>query len=190
MLSGSFARPVGLFDNWFNRLAAKVTGGDFCHSEFVMTWDEETASEFFSSLEGHERLRSNYTRYLEDGEIHICFYLLWGDTTSYRMLKRQHNNPFYRYPDGRQFELVTIQTTKEQEFKVAQFLLNQYKKHYDYAGALSYWFPLRNSQIEYPTYFCSQQMVCALQHIDMFKDTNPSAVTPNRLYSMIRSTGP
>lgn len=185
MLAGSFARAVGLFDNFFNKVVARFTGGEFCHSEFVVTWDEKTAAEFFDSLEGHEKLQRNYTRYLDDGELHICFYLLWGDTASYRMLKKDHNNPFYRYPDGRQFQLVELNTTKEEEFKVARFLLEQYKKHYDYAGALSYWFPLRASQMEYPTYFCSQQMLCALQHIGRFRDTNPSSVTPNKLFDLM-----
>lgn len=186
MLAGSFARPVGLFDNFFNKFVAKFTGGEFCHSEFVFTWNEDTAAEFFSSLEGHEKLRRNFKRYIVDDELHLCFYLLWGDTASYRMLKKEHNNPFYRYPDDRQFKIVELSTTKEEEFQVAQFLLNQYKKHYDYAGALSYWFPLRNSQLEYTTYFCSQQMMCALQHINRFKNINPSSVTPNKLYDLMQ----
>ena len=185
MIEASFARPVGLFDNFFNRFVSWLTAGEYCHSEFIFTWDSETAERFFSTIEGHDRLKSRYKDYEEDGKIHICFYVLWGDTTSYRLLKYQHNNPFYRMPNDTQFTTLSVPMEETDEFKMATFLLNQCKKKYDYAGALTYYIPLRYSNSEYPTYFCSQLMVCALQHVRQYQEINPSSVTPNKLYTLL-----
>ena len=99
MLNAVFARPVGIFDNWFNKFVTYLTRGDFCHSEFVFTWTEEEAEHFFSEIDGHDKFKANYSRYIEDGKLHVCFYILWGDVLSYRLLKYQHNNPFYRVLD-------------------------------------------------------------------------------------------
>jgi len=187
MIYASFARPVGLFDNWFNRVVSKITGGDFCHSEFIVSWDSETAKKFFSTLEGHDKLKDKYGLYEEDGLIHICFYVLWGDRCAFRLLKYNHNNPFYRFPNEQQFELVPLETSEENEFTLSQFLLNQCKKPYDYAGALFSWMPLRYSDTEYPSYYCSQLMICALQNIRMHQEVNPSGYTPNALYKLLKS---
>ena len=176
---------MGIFEGSFNKLAAWWTAGEYCHSEFIFTWDTETRERFFSTIEGHERLKSRYKDYEEDGKIHICFYVLWGDTTSYRLLKYQHNNPFYRMPIDTQFTTLSVPMEETDEFKMATFLLNQCKKKYDYAGALTYYIPLRYSNSEYPTYFCSQLMVCALQHVRHYQEINPSSVTPNKLYTLL-----
>lgn len=185
MLTASFARPVGLFDNWFNKVVAYITGGDYCHSEMIVSWTSDVAARFFETLEGHDRLKNKWRSHEEDGEVHICFYVLWGDSITYRLLRRDHNNPFYKYPDGHQFKAVTIDVDTDAEFKVANYLLKQVKKEYDYAGALTYWLPLRSARGEYNTYFCSQYMACALQHVDQIKTENPSNITPNRLYHLL-----
>lgn len=185
MITASFARPVGLFDNFFNRFVTYLTGGEYCHSEFIFTWDIETAKRFFDAVEGHDRLKERYKDYEENGKINICFYVLWGDTTGYRLLKYDHNNPFYRMPNETQFTCLPLSMEEKDEFQVASFLLSQCKKKYDYAGALTYYLPLRHSETEYPTYFCSQLMVCALQQVQQFRDINPSSVTPNKLYTIL-----
>ncbi len=185
MIQASFARPVGLFDNWFNKFVTWLTAGNYCHSEFIFTWDKETAESFFKTIDGHDRLKENYSRYEEDGKINICFYVLWGDRTGYRLLKHTHNNPFYRMPNETQFTCLPITMEQEDEFKMAQFLLDQVTKPYDYAGALGYFLPVRHSQSEYPQYYCSELMVCALQHVRQHQNINPSSVTPNRLYAIL-----
>jgi len=185
MIVASFAKPCGLFDNFFNKIVTWFTGGDFCHSEFIFTWDTDMAESFFSTVEGHEVLKNRYHLYEENGVVNICFYVLWGDTTSYRMLKYNSNNPFYRMPNDSQFKCVPLSMEQDLEFKMAKFLLDQCKKEYDYAGALTYYLPLRNSRQEYNTYFCSQLMVCALQHVQQHRDINPSSITPNHLYTLL-----
>jgi len=185
MIQACFARPVGLFNNWFNKLVTWVTAGNYCHSEFIITWDKKTAESFFDKLEGYNRLKDKYLDYLEDGKVNICFYVLWGDVTGYRLLKHAHNNPFYRMPNETQFSCIHVPMEQDDEFLMAEFLLSQVKKPYDYAGALGYFLPIRPSQDEYQQYYCSELMVCALQHVDKYKDINPSSVTPNRLYAIL-----
>ena len=43
-------------------------------------------------------------------------------------------------PNETQFTCLPVPMEQEDEFKMAQFLLNQIKKPYDYAGALGYFF--------------------------------------------------
>ncbi len=81
--------------------------------------------------------------------------------------------------------VFTCQWRGTDEFKMAQFLLQQTKKPYDYAAALGYFLPVRISQTEYPQYFCSELMVCALQHVRQYQSINPSSVTPNRLFAIL-----
>tara|TARA_B110000008_G_scaffold279507_1_gene326885 strand:+ start:2179 stop:2742 length:564 start_codon:yes stop_codon:yes gene_type:complete len=185
MLNAVFARPVGIFDNWFNKVVSYMTGGNFCHSEFVFSWTPTEAKHFFSNLEGHDKFKNNYKRYIEDGKLHVCFYILWGDVLSYRLLKYQHNNPFYRVLDDSQAEKLRINLSQENEMKIASFLMSQCGKPYDYTAAVCYFVPLRNSSPEYEQYYCSELMVCALQQCRMLLEVNPSGITPNHLYKLL-----
>ncbi len=185
MLHGSFARPVGLFENWFNSVVANITGGSFCHSEFIFSWDKETVNRFMQTVEGHERLKERCKEYEEENKVNICFYVLWGDTCSYRFLKNSHRNKFYRMPNEVEFEQVEIPINLDEEYKLATFLLDQCGKNYDYIGALTYFVPFRNSHSVYNLYFCSQLMVCALHQVNKLKHVNPSGVTPNTLYKLL-----
>tara|TARA_Y100000389_G_scaffold99609_1_gene96341 strand:- start:4991 stop:5551 length:561 start_codon:yes stop_codon:yes gene_type:complete len=185
MLNAVFTKPVGIFDNWFNKVVSYMTGGDYCHSEFVFSWDLAEAEAFFDQVEGHDKLKENYMKYVEDGRLNMCFYILWGDVLSYRMLKYNHNNPFYRVMDESQACSVRITLSSQNEHKVAKFLLGECGKPYDYTGAVGYFIPLRNSQTEYETYYCSELMVCALQQCRMLLEVNPSGVTPNKLYTLL-----
>ena len=185
MLSAVFTRPVGIFDNWFNKVVAYMTGGDYCHSEFLFRWSEDEADNFFSQVDGHDKLKDHYKRYIEEGELHICFYILWGDVLSYRLLKYQHNNPFYRVMDESSAACVPITLSKDNETKVGNFLLSQCGKPYDYAAALLYLVPLRSPNTEYSQYYCSELMVCALQQCRMLQTVNPSGITPNHLYNLL-----
>jgi len=188
MLQSSFARPVGLFDNWFNRFVSFVTQGSFCHSEFIFSWDMDTASKFFEGVEGYESLKTQYLEHVEDGKVNICFYVVWGDVCSYRLLKHTNRTAFYRMPNEVEHKVVELNVGENDEFQLAKFLLSQCGKNYDYSGALASFIPLRRSSTVYDSYFCSQYMVCGLQHIGRFGNVNPSGVTPNSLYRMLLTT--
>ena len=69
-LVASFAKPIGLFDNWFNKVTAVVTGhgGNFCHSEFVFTFTLERMNEFLLHVDENPKdWQKKLDRYEEDG---------------------------------------------------------------------------------------------------------------------------
>jgi len=189
VLVGSFARPIGLFDNWFNKVTAMVTGhgGNFCHSEFVFSFTVERMKKFLDYVnEDLSKWQKKMDRYEEEGMIHICFFIVWGNNVSYRLLKYGHNNPYYKYPNENEFSLVQIKDLSEDdEFLIGKFLMDQMKKEYDYYGALTFFVPLRNQEPTYNRWFCSQLMVASLQHINRLKNVNPGAVSPNHLYKLL-----
>ena len=188
MITASFAKPVGLFDNWFNRLTAYVTGGEFCHSEFIFSFSIEQMEKFLKLIneENSPSWKKKIKRYEEDGFIHMDFFIVWGDTVSIRLLKKTHNNPYYKFPNEREFSLINIKnTTEEEELQLAKFLHDQVKKEYDYYAALTYYIPGRDRAASYNKYFCSQLMVASLQQINRLKSINPSSVTPNKLHALL-----
>lgn len=189
VLVGSFARPIGLFDNWFNKVTAVVTGhgGNFCHSEFIFSFSVERMKKFLTYVEEDlNKWKKKLERYEEDGMIHICFFIVWGNNVSYRLMKYGHNNPYFKYPNENEFSLVTIKNlSDEDEFRIGKFLMDQIKKEYDYYGALSFWVPLRNQEPTYNRWFCSQLMVASLQHINRLKNVNPGGISPNHLYKLL-----
>ena len=189
VLVGSFARPIGVFDNWFNKVTAMVTGhgGNFCHSEFVFSFTMERMKQFLNFVEEDlSNWEKKLDRYEEDGLIHICFFIVWGNKVSYRLLKYGHNNPYFKYPNENEFSLVTIKDlSDEDEFEIGKFLMDQIKKEYDYYGALTFFVPMRNQEPTYNKWFCSQLMVASLQHINRLKNVNPGATSPNHLYKLL-----
>jgi len=184
-LIASFAKPVGMFDNFFNKAVAWATGGEFCHSEFIFTYTGEEFEEILQGVQGHTFLKNKFKHYIENNKINICFYVIWGDTVSYRLLKHTHNNPFYRMPNDTQFKKLQLDTTMQEEEKMISFLLNQCGKYYDYNAALGYWLPWRNSMTEYSRYFCSQLMLTTLHQIQKHREHNPASTTPNQLYKIL-----
>lgn len=187
MLYASFAKPVGMFDNIFNKAVAWITGGDFCHSEFIFTYPVNDFKSILEDIDGQDHLKKTYSNYVEDEKINICFYILWGNKVSYRLLKHTHNNPFYRMPDENQFEQIEINVNKDQKNKVLKYVFDQCGKNYDYQGALMYYIPIRTNESNYARYFCSQLMVSALHQVQMFREHNPASVTPNYLYKILKT---
>ena len=188
-LVASFAKPVGLFDNWFNKVTAVVTGhgGNFCHSEFVFSFTVDRMKEFLKHVEEDiKKWEKKLERYEENGMIHLCFFIVWGNNVSYRLLKYGHNNPYFKYPNENEFSLIKLKNiTEEEEFRVGKFLMDQIKKEYDYVGALAFFLPMRGQEPCYNKWFCSQLMVASLQHINRLKDINPAGITPNYLYKLL-----
>lgn len=185
MLYASFAKPVGMFDNIFNKVVAFCTGGHFCHSEFIFVYEKETFETFLNNIEDHDKLKKSYNRYVEDDKIKICFYVLWGDKVKYRLLKDVHNNPFYRMPNSTEFDKIHVQVSDQEEEKLINFLFDQCGKNYDYEGALGFFIPFRYNRNQYDKYFCSQLMVSALHQIQMYREYNAAGITPNYLHKIL-----
>ena len=181
MIYASFREPVGIFANWFNHIAAKFTGGDYCHSEFIFEWTQQELTEVLQSAEIHG---SSLNRIKSPDKIFIAVYVMWGMEVGYRVLTRDAQDPFWQMPKD---HLVPVQCDAKQEKQLFAWCMDQMGKKYDKFGAMGCVVPVRSCQLEYDTYFCSQLMVCALNHIHVMS-TNPGAASPNSLYSALTST--
>ena len=187
MLWASFAKPAGIFDNFFNKAVSWITGGEYCHSEFIFQLEEERLANILEEIDGHTNIKENFRKFSENNTVNLCFYVLWGDIVSYRFLKETHNNPFYRMPNDIQYTQLHIDIDHQKELDIMKFLLQECGKFYDYTGALAYFVPWRNQNDTYDKYFCSQLMLTAMQKIDMYTNHNPASITPNQLYKIIKT---
>ncbi|MBM29222.1 MAG: hypothetical protein CME58_12710 [Halieaceae bacterium] len=176
MLYASFVRPEGVFDSWFNRLAARATGGPFCHSEFVFRWDEEQFKEIRNKVAGFAKYKHH------KGPIDVALYVIWGDTVKYRVLNG--HGEFFSVPEK---DMIRVSVPWETEMNTVCWLWNQLGSPYDKTGALLSVVPLRAPSAAYDKYFCSQLMACALQRLGKIKQYNPGALTPNALHRAMSS---
>ena len=173
MLYAAFLRPNGAYDSWFNKLAARATGGPFCHSEFVFRWSKEEFKEVRSRVAGFSRYKNHR------GPIDVALYVIWGDTVKYRVLNG--HGDFFSVPE----DLIKVHLDWETELNTTTWLWNQIGAPYDRLGALLSLVPLRESSVSYDRYFCSQLMACALQRVGKLRNYNPSGLTPNSLHTAL-----
>lgn len=178
MLFASFREPTGIFSGWFNRFAATATGGNFCHSEFVFKWTPDQIKQILHLIPSLE------TSLVEETDtIHVAFYVMWGGQVGYRLLSEHAENPFWRLPVN---NMLHIPLQFQEEKRMFEFCMKQYGKNYDRVGALGSVIPIRKHKLEYDSYFCSQLMACALNHIHI-TFVNPASATPNSLYDTLMS---
>ena len=182
MLYASFRRPIGIFAGCFNRFAASVTGGNFCHSEFIFKLDNERLREIIKGTSyEHSMLKLQKT-----DTVYVAWYTMWGGFVTYRILTNFAPDSFWRLPTDLG---VSTNCTLEQETEIFRWCISQARKPYDRAGALGCVFPLRGKQDEYSQYFCSQFMACALNRVGLLVgprgSPNPGSTTPNNLYTML-----
>lgn len=175
MLYASFVRPEGVYNSWFNKLAARVTGGPFCHSEFIFRWSDDQLKQVLSRVKGLGSLRN------KKGPIDVAVYIIWGDIVRYRVLSGY--SPFWSVPER---DMQHIDISWDSELNTITWLANQLGTPYDKTGALLSPIPLRRKSLAYESYFCSQLMVCALQRLHMIQQCNPGNVTPNSLYRILQ----
>lgn len=178
MLYASFLRPEGVYDSFFNKAVAFVTrGGNFCHSEFVFRWSESEFAEIRQKIPGLARYKNH------KGPIDVALYVVWGDQVRYRVLNG--HGEFFSVPTK---DLLHVDMPWEDELKVSGWLWKQIGRPYDELGALLSPVGFRSSKDQYDRYFCSQLMACALQRLGKLQRLNPSGLTPNSLYSALKST--
>lgn len=174
MLYASFREPTGIFSGWFNRFAATATHGNFCHSEFIFKWTQKELKDILT-------LMPNSSLAHTSGTIHVAFYIMWGTRVQYRILSDDAIDDFWRLPTS---NLIPITMEFKNEKKMFEWCMKQYGKEYDKFGALGCWVPVRTQELDYPTYFCSQLMACALNHMYV-TSINPASTTPNSLYATL-----
>ena len=181
----AFYEPKGMFDSFFNKAAAYITGGDFCHSDFVYKWNEDQLNCILNRTKGMSDIRERKKEYMTDGFIYVCFHVFWGDRVEYRVMMPDHINEYWRVPENK----LMINMSWEDEEKTFHWCVSQMGKPYDYSSALTYMFRknrLKNVPKKYNKYYCSMFMVKALQNVDVLAETiNPCAVVPNKLYKLL-----
>jgi hypothetical protein len=176
MLYAAFTRPEGIFSSWFNRAAAFFTRGDFCHSELVFRWSDEQRKQVIQRVKGFADLRH------VNGPVDVAVYVLWGDIVRYRILSG--DGEFWSFP---QKDTVKIDIDFENELNCVSWLSNQIGKQYDTTGALLCPFHWRKEDLAYDRYFCSQLMGVALKRQGFLTYCNPGGLSPNSLYSMLKT---
>ena len=174
MLYASFREPTGIFSGWFNRFAATATRGNFCHSEFIFKWTQKELKDILT-------LMPNSSLAQTSGTIHVAFYIMWGTRVQYRILSEDATDEFWQLPTS---NLIPITMAFKEEKRMFEWCMKQYGKEYDKVGALGCWVPVRTHELDYPTFFCSQLMACALNHVHV-TFINPASTTPNSLYSTL-----
>lgn len=179
MLYASFVKATGIYNSWFNKVVAKVTRGNFCHSEFVFRWNKKEAEEVLQRVKGFGRLRS--LQMSDDSTVDVAVYILWGGVVQYRILNGV--GEFYSFPSE---HFLRINTSWKSELNTISWLAGQMGTSYDHWGAVLYGIPLRRANNTYENYFCSQLMACALQRLGYFKHLNPASLTPNGLYRQLQ----
>lgn len=184
MLAVAFVRPEGMYGSFFNRIAAFVTRGKYCHCEIAVTWTVAELRDFLTEVQGWQRLR-NFDPFVHDGKVTIAFYILYGTRVSFKFLSPMSLDRFYCNYDST-WDVVPQRLSFADEKKTVRFLLQQMQCQYDSAGAWLYWIPLRRTRDRYSKYFCSQLVACALNHTTNCLP-NPASLSPNGLYKHLLS---
>ena len=178
MLYASFCTADGIYSGAFNRLAACVTGGNFCHCQFIFEWNDVQLSKILSHKGFHKLRRAAGCAAGE--KVYVCVDVAWGGLVDFRLLYPDALEPYYCVPEKNK---VPVLCSFEEEVQLALWLQLQQGKSYDRLGALMCWLPWRPKRLEYECYFCSQLMACGLEQVGLFRFRN--IPTPNRLFEVL-----
>ena len=101
-------RPEACFNTAFNKFTAKITGGEFCHSELVFQYTKRQWMEILKSFTSgrikeratslSKRLADIFEKSDEAKEISLCFYTIWGSEMNLRLLTASDPYIFNRLP--------------------------------------------------------------------------------------------
>lgn len=188
------------FDVLFNKLAARLTGGDFCHCEIAF---EGVSINGLRRLLNHYAARSRseannrarlalmsvcnlFPKDCPSGtNLTVAFYALQGMSLGVRVLAELADDPFYmQYDDGwRQYVIADA----PQDVVTSQFVwcLEQTGKPYDTTGALTSVFRSAHHhsglEPDRASWFCSNHCLRFCQHMALCGDLGLSGTTPNTL---------
>lgn len=195
------------FDALFNKLAAKLTGGDFCHCEIAF---EGVSINGLRRLLKHyaARSRSEANKRARLALMSVCnlfpkdcprgtnltvaFYALQGMPLGVRVLAEFADDPFYmKYGDGwRQYVIAGA----PQDVVTTQFVwcLEQTGKPYATMDALISPFKSARGgsgmEPDRASWFCSNHTLRFCQHMALCGDLGLSGTTPNVLDNELQAT--
>lgn len=197
----SFWKPVSIFESRFNKWAAWLTNGDYCHSDIVLCVEPEmlkssitksmalnnpqlnTSIEqcFFNDASARQQLSG-------DNLMYVSFSALWGMDLSARVLRSTATNAWEHIPIENHSDVDWVEVIGTQDIQsICDFCVAQMGKKYasfnavlSASGSECNWFyhPEKSK-------FCSELCVSALQIDNILSDLKPAAITPNALYKHV-----
>lgn len=183
------------FDLAFNKVAAAVTGGRFCHCE--VCFDNislkklrilaTSLSDFDpKQKKAKEALRSILVLYPSDEQnekITIAFYALQGMPLGVRVLSDRNSDLFLRRYTNAWKVYRIIDAPLSVVAHQLYWALCQVGKPYDTMGALTCPLKTNTRQLEADrnTWFCSNHALRFVQHIALCQDMSLRCTTPNSL---------
>ena len=193
------------FDVVFNRLAAKVTGGNYCHVE--VAFDDVTLGQLRQlrkQIPDGMKLSSELKRVAatlnavlsafppETADKHtvcLAFHALNGSPLGYRILSKHNSDVLYRpySEDWRVYRLANAPPCAVQANLV--WCMSKVGLPYDTVGALTS--PWRGSEAhgdapDPEKWFCSNHALRFLQHMNLCSDLSLWGTTPNVLESELK----
>lgn len=195
------------FDVAFNKLAAVLTGGSYCHCEIafkgvpinglrMLLQCYGTKSQSAHNKRAREALESVCNLFPKNCPSTTCltvaFYALQGMPLGVRVLAELADDPFYmQYGDGwRQYTI----TDAPEDVVTSQFVwcLEQTGKPYDTMAALMSPFKSAHHgsgmEADRDSWFCSNHALRFCQHMALCGDLGLSGTTPNVLDKELHST--
>lgn len=206
----SFWRPVDIFESRFNKFAAWVTSGEFCHVELVLHVPPEMLK---TSLTKAMTLKDqNLHNAIEEGffndpaarqalagteNIYVSFSALWGMQLSARVLRNTATSAWEHTPVEDHEDVLWVdvvdkydrdaESLEEEQQRLSDYCVFQLGKQYNTWGALISASGAECGFLTNPrSKFCSELCVSALQLHDILPDLRPATVTPNSLYKHIQ----
>lgn len=189
-LDVSFAKPIGPYRNLINRIP-----NTYCHVELSF---HTTADAFRRQLVQHlenayapEDLQSLINRIRKvNGRIIVCFHIHWGEKVACRYLSELIDEPFLRPPEPPVYDVISLNTTLEQQEALVDFYLKHLGKPYDYFRAILSLFPITLRSPDPTRFYCAQLVMHSLQAIGMeFPNVNVDHVSPLDVYKLLENNG-
>jgi hypothetical protein len=195
----SFWRPQDVFEGSFNKLAAFVSRGEFCHVDVTLCMNVADLKKAMSDVMARKDSRTDMkigecffndpaARGLlahDEGEIYIAFSALWGMDLSARVLRDTATSVWEHTPmehDAVEWLKVQDMESEEDVLKLATFCIGSLGMRYNLTGALG---SLIQCPITSNGVFCSEFAAKTLNEV---ADTDISTcLTPNALYEVVRS---
>jgi hypothetical protein len=212
-VSVSFYRPMDYFDGVYNRIAAWVTAGDFCHCELVLhttptdimkavksiyesaqngEYPPEDCHRMISQIENNFFNDTAFRKSVQTSDTMVLsFSLLWGQPMSVRVLNETSHDSWFKIPapEDRTVALLHGPALKDEDYHATlQFVIEELGKDYDGTGALCSILPSWSSPDSHErrqSYFCSEFCVMAFQRVGFMEDLPAKHTTPNSLYKYV-----
>ena len=194
-------RPEACFNTAFNKFTAKITGGEFCHSELVFQYTKRQWMEILKSFTSgrikeratslSKRLADIFEKSDEAKEISLCFHTIWGSEMNLRLLTASDPYIFNRLPTNNNEATKCVYSlfNKEEQRVALGFCLSELHKKYDNVKAVLFWVPRFNCRraTTLPSkYFCSEFIVYCFHQMGFAKNHRPENTTPNDLPPILK----